>query len=362
MKRIWIATIGFILLFAVLLLVRMDIAALLFSGEQPAGHIAPETIPETDTWKNLYLNDNKIGYAHSVLAKQNTGYRLDETLFMIMNVMGFSQEIKMTTTADLKPDLTLLSFDFNLNSGRFDFAAAGKLTPENILKIEINLSGSPQKMEIKLEHPAHLTGGILNAAAREFKQTGKKQFTFYIFDPATMSQEPVIVKVIGDEEMIHMGHVTKTTKLTIHFKGAEQAAWMDENEEIIKETGLLGLTLVKTSKKDALSGVSGTPAEDITQIASVPANMKIKTPRRASYLKIRLGGINTDTLYLNGGRQVLDKNMLTITREKLTDDANTVDPVSTDELNLFLVSEPFIQSDHPDIAQLKPSYRPMIRL
>jgi len=352
MKRIWIATIGFILLFAVLLLVRMDIAALLFSGEQPAGHIAPETIPETDTWKNLYLNDNKIGYAHSVLAKQNTGYRLDETLCMIINVMGFSQEIKMTTTADLKPDLTLSSFDFNLNSGRFDFAAAGKLTPGNILKIEINLSGSPQKMEIKLEHPAHLTGGILNAAALEFKQTGKKQFTVYIFDPATMSQEPVIVKVIGDEEMIHMGHVTKTTKLTIHFKGAEQAAWMDENEEIIKETGLLGLTLVKTSKKDALSGVSGTPAEDITQIASVPANMKIKTPRRASYLKIRLGGINTDTLYLNGGRQVLDKNMLTITREKLTDDANTVDPVSTDELNLFLASEPFIQSDHPDIAQL----------
>jgi len=351
MKRIRIATIGFIMLFAVLLAVRMDIATLLFSEEQHAGHIAPGTLHETDTWKNLFLKDQKIGYAHSVLAKQNSGYRLDETLFMIMNVMGFSQEIKMTTTADLKPDLTLSSFDFNLNSGRFDFAAAGKLTPENILKIETNLSGSPQKMEIKLAHPSHLTGGILNAAAREFKQTGKKQLTFYIFDPATMSQAPVIVKIVGDEEIINMGHVAKTTKLTIQFKGVEQSAWMDENEEILKETGLLGLTLVKTSKKDALSGLSGTRLQDITEIASVPANFKIKTPRRSAYLKIKLGGIKTDTLYLNGGRQVLDKDMLTITREKLTDDANTVDPVSIDELNAFLAPEPFIESDHPDITK-----------
>lgn len=278
MKRIWIATIGFILLFAVLLAVRMDIATLLFSEEQHAGHIAPGTLHETDTWKNLFLKDHKIGYAHSVLAKQDSGYRMDETLFMIMNVMGFSQEIKMTTTADLKPDLTLSSFDFNLNSGRFDFAAVGKLTPENILKIETNLSGSTQKMEIKLAHPSHLTGGILNAAAREFKQTGKKQFTFYIFDPATMSQEPVTVKIIGDEKIINMGHAAKTTKLTIQFKGIEQSAWMDENEEILKETGLLGLTLVKTSKKDALSGLSGTRLQDITEIASVPANFKIKPP------------------------------------------------------------------------------------
>ncbi len=351
MKRIWIATIGFILLFALLMAVRMDICALLFSKEQPAGHIASETLHETDTWKNLFLKDQKIGYAHSVLSKQNTGYRMDETLFMTINVMGFSQEIKMTTTADLKPDLTLLSFDFNLNSGRFAFTAAGKLTTENILEIETNISGSPQKMEIKLEHPAHLTGGILNAAAREFKHTGKKQFTYYIFDPATMSQEPVIVKIIGDEKIIHRGHVTKTTKLTIHFKGAEQSAWMDENEEIIKETGLLGLTLVKTSKKDALSGVSGTRLQDITEIASVPANFKIKTPRRAAYLKIKLGGINTDNLYLNGGRQVLDKNILTITRETLTDFTKTVAPADSDELTPFLEPEPFIQSDHPDISK-----------
>ena len=58
MKRIWFASIGFIVLFAVLLAVRMDIPALLFSGEH-TDHIAPGTLPETDTWKNLYLNDRK---------------------------------------------------------------------------------------------------------------------------------------------------------------------------------------------------------------------------------------------------------------------------------------------------------------
>jgi len=233
----------------------------------------------------------------------------------------------MTTTADLKPDLTLSSFDFKLNSGQFDFIAAGTLKPENSLSIETNLSGSLQTTEIKLDYPPHLTGGLLNAAAREFKQSGKKQVMFHIFDPATMSQEPVTVKNIGNEEIIHMGHVTKTTKLAIHFKGTKQTAWMDENEEILKETGLLGLSLVKTSKKDALSGLSGTLAEDITEIASVPANTKIDDPRNAAYLKVKIGGIKTDTLYLNGGRQTFEGNILTITRETLTDASKPDDSV-----------------------------------
>lgn len=352
MKRIWIAAIGCIMLFAMLMAVRMDIPAHLFTGANNADEISIGTIPEADTWKNLYLNDNKIGYAHSVLAKQKSGYRLDETLFMRMNVMGFAQDIHMTTTADLNPDLTLSSFDFKLNSGPFDFAATGEIQPENILSVKITSSGSEQTTKIKLDHPPHLSSGILYAAARDFKHSKKDTFTFHIFDPATMSQEPVIVNVLGDEEISHMGQLIKTTKLTITFKGVAQTAWMDEQGEILKETGLLGMSLEKTTKKDALAGIPNLPLEDITEIASVPVNTKINTPRKSAFLKIKLSGIDTDTLYLNGGRQTLDGNTLTIKQERLPDYAKPDDAISMDSLTPFLSPELFIESDHPDIVKL----------
>ncbi|MBC2715359.1 MAG: transglutaminase domain-containing protein [Desulfobacteraceae bacterium] len=361
MKKIWWAAAGFALIFVILMLIRLDLWARFFPETSNTTAIAPGELPENDTWMNLYLKDKKIGYAHSVLTKQENGFLMDETLFMRMNIMGFSQDVQMTTTADLKKDLSLDTFVFKLHSGRFDFTASGQMKPGNKLSVTTNLTGTPKTNEIQLAHIPHLTGGVLHAAARDYKLSQKDQFTFHIFDPATMSQEPVTVKVIGEDEITSMGQPTKTTKLTLTFKGAVQTAWMDQNNEIVREKGLLGMTLEKTSREKALAGLSATASApgmtpdmtpDITEIASVKSNVIINNPRKTSFLKVELSGIDTDALYLNGGRQTLSSNMLSVAKESMQDISKKTDKIHTSDLETFLRPEPFIESDHPTISEL----------
>jgi hypothetical protein len=267
----------------------------------------------------------------------------------------------MSTAAILNPDLSLDSFDFHLHSGQFDFNANGKMQPGNKLSVTTNISGTPRTEEIQLTHTPHLTGGVLHAAAREYKWTQKTQFNFHIFDPATMSQEQVTIKVIGKEDITSMGQTIQTTKLALSFKGAVQTAWMDEKNEIIREKGLLGMTMEKTSKKMALAGLSSTASAqdmtpDITEIASVKSNVVIDNPRKTAFLKVKLSGIDVDALYLNGGRQTLHRtisgNTLSIARESMKDISTTTEKIPTADLKAFLRPEQFIESDHLTITEL----------
>jgi transglutaminase-like putative cysteine protease len=117
------------------------------------------------------------------------------------------------------------------------------------------------------------------------------------------------------------------------------------------------MTLEKTSKEIALAGLSETVtfpdnAPDITEIASVKSNVIIDNPRKTAFLKVKLSGIDVDALNLQGGRQMLMNNILSVTREKMPDIATHSTTISTSDLKPFLQPEQFIESDHPTITEL----------
>jgi len=352
MKKIWILAISFTGIFLILLAIQMDFPMRLFSGDPQIDLLAGTTLPESDTWMNIFLKKQKIGYAHSVFSKKSDGYKLSEVLFMRLNMMGISQDLEMETRADLKTDLTLSSFIFSLNSGRFRFTASGTVRQNNFLVVKTDLSGTPKETIIELEKAPYVSGGILYAAATGYRKTGAEQFTFHIFDPSTMGQAPVNVSIVGEETIELMGEQIKTIKLTIDFKGALQTAWMDQNGEVIKETGLLGLTLEKTTREDAYAGISDQLGEDITQIASLESNKKLKTPRKIKTLTIALENIDYDNLDLDGGRQSLSGNTLTISKESKSKEIPGKDTSPLEVDTTFLSPEAFIQSDHPKIQRL----------
>jgi hypothetical protein len=352
MKHLWWAAAGFLAAFFVLLAVRLDIPAYFFSKNQRTDRAVSVNIIETDTWMNLFLNDRKIGYSHSALTKCPSGYQLEEMLQMRVNTMGFSQDIRMNTAADLNPDLSLANVDFRLNSGRFEFAFTGRLKPGNVLTIETDTAGSSRKSDIQLAHPPHLAGAVVMAAARTIDRTPGSRLSFHLFDPATLSQVPVTVSVIGKEEISNMGRRIKATKLRVHYKGATQTVWVDRQGEIVREKGILGLTLEKTSKQDATGRQSLESGEDIVEIASVPTTVGIDAPRKTTFLKIELDGFDLNTLDVAGGRQRRNGNVLTIQAESPTNAFKSHEASAPQILGRYLTPEPFIESDHPAIANL----------
>jgi hypothetical protein len=275
-------------------------------------------VTERDTWMNIFQNKRKIGFSHSTFSKHDTGYRLKETVFMRINTMGMVQDINLKTEGMLHPDFTLASINFEINSGRFQFAVNGTLSG-NVMTVHTKSTGDSRKIEIKkVKEKPYLFAGILNAVTSTKPSPGDK-FVFHIFDPGTMVQQPVHVEVIGHEQIELTGNQTPATKISLSLKGATQLAWIDDNGDVLKEKGLLGIQLEKTDRQDALYGQTLTASQDLTKIVSVAANVPLENIDRLKRLRLEISGIPTDQLHLKGGRQILDKNILTINKESLSD-------------------------------------------
>jgi hypothetical protein len=128
--------------------------------------------------------------------------------------------------------------------------------------------------------------------------------------------------------------------------GISQTLWADETGDVLMEKGLMGITMVKASQSEAVSGFADAKTEDLTEAFAIASNIKIKKPEELGFIKINIYGADR-AFFLNGGRQNLLGNQLTVTKEKLPDSGQ----YQNNEEEIFLRSSPAIQSDHPLIKQ-----------
>jgi len=270
---------------------------------------------------------------------------------MRINTMGMVQDINLKTEGRLHPDFTLASINFEINSGRFKFAVNGTLSG-NVLTVHTKSAGDSREIEIEVQEKPYLFAGILNAVTSTQPEPGDK-YVFHIFDPGTMAQQPVQVEVIGPEQIQLMGNPIPATKISLSLKGATQLAWIDENGDVLKEKGLLGIQLERTNRQDALYGQDFASSQDLTKTASVASNVTFDNINELRRLRLEISGITMDQLHLNGGRQILNKNILTINKESLPELALNLDTFNLGTLEkVFLNPSPFIQSDHQKIQEL----------
>jgi transglutaminase-like putative cysteine protease len=137
------------------------------------------------------------------------------------------------------------------------------------------------------------------------------------------------------------------------LRGMTQTAWVSESGELLRERGLLGMRLEKTSSAEALSEFGAAASEDLAAAAAVTPNRSILDPQKLDILQVRIGGAQTDRLQLNGGRQSFSDRVLTVRREDLAALPPMPPPEALPLLEqVFLKPEPLIQSDHERIRDL----------
>jgi len=168
-----------------------------------------------------------------------------------------------------------------------------------------------------------------------------------------MGQSPVIVEVMGKEDIEIMGAQTSSVRVALNFKGTSQLAWIGEGGDILKEKGILGIRLEKTTREDALRGLAAASSADLTQTASIPSNVILENVDRLSTLAVKIDGIPYESLQLGGGRQTFKDNILTIKKESMENLAEEIDDKKLQTFEkIFLRPGPFIQSDDPRIQAL----------
>jgi hypothetical protein len=350
-KGFWLAGTFALLAFLLLFMVRLDLFNK-FIYRPKTLEISTDNLPRAkETWMNIFQSNRKIGFSHTRLSAENDGYHLQETVLMRINTMGMVQNIRLKTRGRLKDDYSLADFDFSINSGRFSFRVDGSRSGD-ILTINSASAGSSRRMEIKLKNKPYLLAGITSAIAAVELKTGS-QYAFDIFDPATMGQTPVIIEVIGKENISVVGGQTPATRVTLNFKGTSQTAWIDESGDVLKEKGMLGIRLEKTTRPGALEGLGKVASADLTEVASIASNVKLADLDRLATLKFEITGIADKRIRLNGGRQHFKKNTLTVNRESTE---HLPDNIELKDLHAFekvyLQPSAFIQSDHQNIQAL----------
>lgn len=300
---------------------------------------------DKERWMNIFQDGRKIGYVHRHFLKKEKGYRLQENVYMQINTMGVVQGIVLRTEGNLNQDMTISSFNFDLRSSLFQFKARGTVEGK-ILTLYTIIPGSEKKTVIKLKEKPILANSILEFVGIEKLEIGQSK-VLHIFDPASMGQRSIRISILGNEMINIMGRPQNTRKIAIDFLGAKQYAWIGDDGDILKEQGILGITIEKVTKNQAMEEFSVFSSTDLTEIASIPSNTIIEDPSALTFLKILFTNIDKESLHLHGDRQNLKNNTLLIHKETIpTRDPR---PENIQALGKFLKPGPFIQSDDPKI-------------
>ena len=351
-RGFWLVGFFFSLTFMVLFLVRLEVFKYgSTKGSASVGHGAVEVKP-FETFLTILQNKNKIGFSRRVVKRIASGYSVVEETVMKLNTMGMVNDLVVTSESEAEPDFSLRSFDFKVESGRFVFRMTGTVEG-SILSIKTwdDKGDHLPPINIEFGNRPYLASCLVQGMV---KLDLLDEEVVFMFDPISMAVLPVTVRVISNELLEVMGEKLMVKKLFLEFKGMTLYAWMDDRGRVVKEEGILGMTLMATSRKEAMEGIRG--GDDLTLVSSIKPNRIIDHPEELTKLGVVISGtdggkLDPGKLDLGGGRQSITPKGLTITKENLLfldDNPHGVKDVDSS----FLGPDLFIQSDNPGIVSL----------
>jgi len=319
-------------IFMALLAVRMGWFQ---SAELPVS--APKgTISKSETWMGIYQKSLKIGMSHRKISQAAEGVAISETTVMRLNTMGMVQDILLQTEGVLNADFSLASFRAEIKSGLFRFAVSGEVQGAFFV-----LSANGRPMTLSLQPPIYLSAALWDAASSA-GLSENQSLTLSVFDPLTMTPQPVKITALGTDRIEIMGAWQAARKVSVEVMGSRQTAWIDTDGSVLQEEGVMGITLKKISAEEAKDSalVAG---EDLTLAVSVPADRLIMDADKLSRLILRITGVEI----MSTERQRFDSGILTLSREVLSGLSENYFA----EPAMFLEPVALIQSDHPLILK-----------
>jgi Transglutaminase-like superfamily len=261
-------------------------------------------------WREIYLKERKVGYAVSLIRPFKTGYFIQEELFLKLNLMGVGRNLYSLTQAQVDDNLLLKSFHLMMNSGVVRFRVSGKVEGD----VLVLSSGSQSTKRIKLAQTP-MVGSSMSYFFLLRKVKVGDTFHFPFFDPSTMMQKDLVIKVTGKETLTLHRVAYDAFRLEADLWGKPLTFWVDEKGETLKEEGFMGFTTVKSSAARAPQEIEG--GADLYEMSAVVPDRPLKDSFKLAYLKMKVEGVNPKDPVLNRGRQRMHDGILEIEKEKI---------------------------------------------
>jgi hypothetical protein len=305
-------------------------------------------------WMEIYLKGKKVGYAVTHVSPVENDYLIQEQVFLKLNLLGQASVIRTVTQSVADHQFRLKNFFFRMTSGVVNFSVSGNVDGNRML-LQIGEGLAKRSESIMLSEKPVIGGGIALFFRGRRLEVGDS-FMFPVFDPSTMAQKKMVLKVEGKETLVINRIEYKAVRLTGEMLGQNMTFWLDERGNALKQTGFMGLTLVKSSVGRADKDIEGGGGDDFYELAAIDLKRQLPKANRLTYLKLEVEGLDDirfDTEILNRDRQKFRSGILEITQEKVPLKAVYLIPYDGDSTKMkpFLEPELNIESDHKAIRE-----------
>lgn len=307
--------------------------------------------PSLDSeWMGLYLNNKKIGYSRQTFRKLGTGYRFEQFSLMRVSVMNVTQNVRVTVDGETGPDFALRTFSASLTSGVGDFTAQGHVEGKELV-VAMRMGKEQSTQRLPLDEPIYLPASARRSLAGAMVEPGRGR-TMRVFDPSTMTHQPMTVVVEGREEIpLRGGGKANAWRVREEFRGVTNTVWFDEQGRVLREAGPLNMVAQRESADEAVSvGWDSEVAFDLTAAVAIHVKGEVTKPREAERLELRLNGI-PDFPVPEDARQHRVGAILTVEREEIDAAGSYTLPYAGQEWRSELAASTFLQVDHPRVRE-----------
>ena len=276
---------------------------------------SPSLTAREQEWMEIFLHDKKIGYSRSIIQPLEGGYAVHEALFMRLNLLDRPSLIQSETRAIVDDGFRLRQFSFTMQSGATSFTVSGDVDGNWLV---IKRKGAPDR-KIRLRGPLYIDSS-LNYLFKKQPLIVGKTLRVPFFDPSTLSTRIMVIRVAGRETIKISNIPYRAYRLETAIMGQQIFFWLDDRGDVLKESGLMGLTLVRSNPAQATRDISPGGGEDFYDLASLKSDRRLSRPRQLRYLKVELEGIDKtpfDVAELEGNRQRYRQGILEIASERV---------------------------------------------
>ena len=296
-------------------------------------------------WRGMYYRGEKVGFTVGQTVPTDDGFELQEDGRLQMSLLGATTPAVIKTTARVDRAFALRSFDFSLDPGTGPLQLSG-VVDGLTLTIQITSAGSTRTEVRTLKEPPALMLNLARRLANGGLKAGARH-ELMVFDPATLSNAPVVVDVSGREVVVAGGRPIPAFKVQLGFSGLTTTAWITDTGEIVREESPLGLMSVRETPEQAQAmAVSSRVRSDMLQAAAIVPTLRkaVTEPTDVTRLKVEFNGVDMAAFNLASSTQTFDGRVLDV-RDPRALVAGPVDP----DLARYLRPETFLESDDPEV-------------
>ncbi len=283
--------------------------------------------------------DRQVGFASSTIDTVTGGITATDYLVANLGAGGAVHRLQARTTVDVSRTLRVRRFEVDVESDSAPFHAGGRVDGDSVVVYAISTGAdTPADSErVRIGGPVLLPTLVPLAIALGEEPKAGKSYVLPVFDPTTMTPRDARISVTAETTFV-VNDSSVLDSATKHWRGVQPdtlrawrlqapgeagiAGWIDHQGRVVATTQM-GLRLERRpyevayenwridNEQDSATTADG--KNDILESTAIAADVHVT--HQLSRLRVVLRHAALDGFDLDGGRQTLRGDTLTIVRE-----------------------------------------------